>query len=256
MVDDYDLLASITLDAHLLARQSAVAGSLPEGRAWERVAGQLLCRPGLSCRQYAGLTTLFGMSSASHCAHELDGAACGWRGRVILEAKSKAGGINKADLAVFAMKTFDYYCGQLPLAASEPWWRLIVSAGCVPDNLRRLCLQEGIILCDPVHLPIPVLLRVASKPVADQFLDDVKLAEVVRLGERACEPLCDRWKLEENGALSFSARPWRRIDMDDLLWIQRELSGDVLALYDTYRPGRLETRIEQLTARLRMAAYA
>jgi hypothetical protein len=250
------LLAQITLDTYLLARHAAAIGPLPDGRAWERVVGQLLCRPGLECRQYAGLTTLFGMNSSSHCAHELDAAAKGWRGTVIIEAKSKTGGISKADVAVFGMKTFDYYRGQLPASASAPWWRLITSAGFVADNLRRLCLQEGILLCDPVHLPIPVLLHIASQPVADQFLDDVKLGEIIRLGERACESMHDRWKLEKVGTLSFHAHQWRRNEMDDLLWLQEDLTSDVLALYDTHRPGRLETRIEQLVARLHMAAYA
>ncbi len=256
MAQDHSLFASITLDAHLLARHAAINGPLPDGRVWERVIGQLLCGPGLACRQDAGFTTLFGVNSASHCPHELDGAASGWRGRVILEAKSKNGGISKADVAVFRMKAFDYYFGQLPLAATEPWWQLMVSASAVPENVRRLCVQEGVILTDPVHLPIPVLLQIASKPIADQFLDEVKLAEIVRLAERACEPLRDRWRLEHNGSLNFRARRWRRSDMDDLLWLQEELSGDVMDLYDTFRPGRLEMRIERLTARLRVAAYA
>lgn len=256
MADQHNLLARITMDASLLARHAAVSGPLPDGRAWERAVGQLLCRPGLESRQYAGLTTLFGARSASGCGHELDGSARGWRGWVIVEAKSKAEGINKADIAVFGMKTFDYYCAQLPLAASEPWWRIIISAGPVSDNHRRLCLQEGIILCDPIHLPIPMLLSIASKPAADQYIDEVKLAELVRLGEQACEPLCERWKLGDNGLLNFRAHRWRGTEMDDLLWLQEELTGDVLSLYDTYRPGRLETKIEQLTAGLRMAAYA
>ena len=257
MGHDGAFLADITLDAHLLAKHAAsVSGSLPDGRAWEKVIGQLLCRPGLACRQYAGLTTLFGVNSASHCPHELDGAASGWRGRVILEAKSKNGGITKADVAVFRLKMFDYYYAQLPMAANEPWWQLMVSAATVPNNVRRLCVQEGVILTDPVHLPIPVLLQIASKPVADQFLDNVKLAEIVRLAERVCEPLRNRWSLEDDGSLNFRARRWRVAEMDDLLWLQEELTGDVMDLYDTFRPGKLEMRIEQLTARLRMAAYA
>lgn len=117
-------------------------------------------------------------------------------------------------------------------------------------------LIEGILLCDPVHLPIPVLLHIASQPVADQFLDDVKLGEIVRLGERACESLHDHWKLEKDGTLSFRAHQWRRNEMDDLLWLQEDLTSDVLALYDTHRPGRLETRIEQLVDWLRDLLHA
>jgi len=256
MGPDHALLAVITLDAHLLARHAALNGPLPDGRAWERVIGQLLWRPGLSSRQHAGLTTLFGVSSASRSGHELDGSARGWRGRVLVEAKSKRVGVNKADVAVFRMKVFDYYIGQLPLAAGEPWWQLIVSAGPVSDNIRRLCIQEGVILCDSVNLPIPLLLNIAAKPIADQFLDGVKLTELVRLGERACEPLRGRWKLEPNGTLNFDARCWGADEMDDLLWLQEELTDDVLTLYDTYRPGRLERRIERLIAQLQVAAYA
>jgi hypothetical protein len=56
--------------------------------------------------------------------------------------------------------------------------------------------------------------------------------------------------------LNFCARRWGADDIDDLLWLQNELTGDVLDLYDTYRPGRLEKRMEQLTAQLQMSAYA
>ena len=256
MTRDLDLLAAVTLDAHLLARHADHRRPLPDGRAWERTVGQLLCRPGLASRQYAGLTTLFGTGAASRCPHELDAVAAGWRGSVLVEAKSKGEGINKGDVAVFAMKTFDYYCGLLPAAADEPWWRLLVSAGPVADNLRRLCLQEGMILCDPRNLPIPMLVAVASKPIADQYLDEVKLAEIVRLAEPVCEPLRERWKLLPDGTLRFRPRRWTHDELDDLLWLQEELSDDVMDLYDVHRPGRLEARIEQLAARLRVSAYA
>jgi hypothetical protein len=39
------LLAEITLDTYLVARHAAASGPLADGRAWERVVGQLLCRP-------------------------------------------------------------------------------------------------------------------------------------------------------------------------------------------------------------------
>jgi hypothetical protein len=257
MFTEHGPLGRITLDAYLIARHSALNDLLPEGRAWERTVVQLLCGPGLDSRQPAGLTTLFGSKAASGCDHEIDGAARGWKGRVIVEAKSKANGINKADIALFGMKTFDHYRSQLPHSANEPWWRLMISATPVADPLRRLCAAEGIILCDPAYLPIPVLLQIAARPIADQFLDELKLSEIVRLGEPACEPMCKRWSLDQNGRLVLCARGYRSADMEDLLWLQEELTGDVLDLYDTYRPGRLERRIEQLMFRLELAhAYA
>jgi len=252
MVTEHDPLGRITLDAYLIARHSALNKLLPDGRAWERAAVQLLSGPGLDSRQTAGLTTLFGSKGASGCEHEIDGAARGWKGRLIVEAKAKVSGINKADIALFGLKTFDHYRGQLPCSANEPWWRLMISATRVGDPLRRLCAAEGIILCDPAFLPIPLLLHIAGRPIADQFLDEMKLSEIVRLGEPACEPMCKRWRLDPDGQLVLGARGYRSPDIEDLLWLQEELTGDVLDLYDTYRPGRLERRIEQLMSRLEL----
>jgi hypothetical protein len=254
-VNPLSTLASFALDAYLLARYTAGRTTLPGGHAWERTIAQLLCRPGLESRQYAGLTTLFGRHSASHCGHEIDGAARGWIGCLLLEAKSKTTGITKADIAVFGIKTFDYYVSQTLETTAVPWWRLIVSAGPVAPNLRRLCLHEGILLCDPRHMPLPTLLHVASKPNADQFLDELKLAELVRLAEPACEPLQERWRIQPNGAMMLRLHRWTNAEIDDLLWLQEELTGDVMDLYDTLHPGALERRIEQLISRLKMAQY-
>jgi hypothetical protein len=179
----------------------------------------------------------------------------GWSGCLVFEAKSKATGVTKADIAVFGLKTFDYYVSQFPKAFTMPWWRLIISASSVSLNLRRLCLHEGILLRGPRQMPLPTLLHLASKPSANQFLDELKVTELVRLGERACEPLQERWKAQPNGTMTFSLRRWAATEIDDLLWLQERLSGDVMDLYDTHHPGKLERRIEQLTARLEIAKY-
>jgi hypothetical protein len=136
-----DLLAEIALDAFLAARYR-VGDGVPEGRAWERAAGTLLHRPGLTRRQYAGLTTLFGTPSLSGCAHELDAAGSGWRGSVLFECKSLSGGVAKGDVATFHLKTFDFYCGQLDTAVQERWWRLLISASPIRSGSRSRCSCE------------------------------------------------------------------------------------------------------------------
>jgi hypothetical protein len=244
-----DLVAEIALDAFLAARY-CVGDGLPEGRAWERAAGTLLQRPGLTRHQYAGLTTLFSTPSLSGCAHELDAAASGWRGCVLFECKSLSSGVAKSDVATFQLKTFDYYCGQLETAARERWWRLLISASPTSRSVRALCIRSGIILCDPERFPLPVLLRAAAHPAADEALPAVKLRELLRLAEPACDPMQQQWRIVDD---EVRYRPTRlaRQAMTDLLWLQDELSGDLFDAYDRFAPGRLERRIAGLTQAIR-----
>jgi hypothetical protein len=251
-----DLLAEIALDAFLAARY-CVGDGLPEGRSWERAAGTLLHRPGVTRRQYAGLTTLFGSPSLSGCAHELDAIGSGWRGCVLFECKALSGGVAKTDVATFHLKTFDFYCGQLDTAAREHWWRLLISASPASDAIRALCFQMGIILCDPQRFPLPVLLRAAGHPAGDEVLPAMKLRELLRLAETPCQPMQEQWWIIGDEVRCRPIR-WSRQEMTDLLWLQDELSDDLFDAYDQHAPGRLERRIDQLTAaiRARERAYA
>jgi len=104
------LLAEFALDAWLVAKFSPqVGGAMLDGRAWERTVSGLLYRPGFTRRQGPGSLTLFGSQSASGVNHEIDGAAEGWRGTVIVESKAIAGGISKGDMALFHYKVRDFY---------------------------------------------------------------------------------------------------------------------------------------------------
>ncbi len=243
-----DLLAEISLDAFLAARY-CVGDGLPEGRAWERAVGTLLYRPGLSRHQHAGLTTLFGTPSVSGCAHELDAAASGWRGSLLLECKALGNGVAKNDVATFELKTFDYYCGQLDTVADDRWWRMLVSATPAPNPVRALCFRLGIVLCEPGRFPLPVLLHVAGNPSADDVLPAVKLRELVRLGEGPCEPMQKRWRIIGDEVRLRPVR-WSKQDTDDLLWLQTELSDDLFDVYDTHAPGRLDRRVARLRAQI------
>lgn len=242
-------LAEIALDAFLAARY-CVGGGLPDGRAWERAAGTLLQRPGLTRHQYAGLTTLFGNPSRSGCAHELDAVGSGWQGCVLFECKALSAGVTKADVATFHLKTFDFYCGQLDTAADDRWWRLLISASPASDTIRALCLRTGVILCDPQRFPLPVLLRAAAHPAGDDALPIVKLRELLRLGEMSCQPLQEQWRIV-GGELRYRPIDWSRVDVADLLWLQDELSDDLFDAYDRFVPGRLERRIDRLMTAIR-----
>ncbi len=56
------------------------------------------------------------------------------------------------------MKIQDYFLGNIDIAIKEKWWKMLVSAGSLTDNIRYLCLEFGIILVDPELLPLPILI--------------------------------------------------------------------------------------------------
>ena len=206
-------------------------------------------------RQSAGLTTLIDRTSASGCGHEIDASSWGRAACLIVECKARRTGIHKVDLATFDCKVFDYYCGNLGAAKVERWWKLMASVSPAADGVRRLGLQNGLVICDPSLLPLPVVIRAASRPTADMYLRAPLLQEVVRLGERALMPMQERWQIQNSGALLFSPVIWNNGDLDDLLWLQAELTGDLLDLYDVHAPGRLERRQLELWLRTKADTY-
>jgi hypothetical protein len=114
-----DLLAEFTLDVWLAAKFAPqLEGVGPDGRTWERTVAGLLYRPGFSRRQGPGNHTLFGVLSASGVEHEIDGAADGWRGCVIVECKATDGGITKGDVALFHIKVMDFYQKRIATSGS------------------------------------------------------------------------------------------------------------------------------------------
>ena len=251
-----DLLTSVTFDAWLLATYGPSLNSLPDGRAWERIVSDALRHFGIRRRQHAGFTHLFGQGSASGCHHELDGAADGWAGRVLVEAKARADGLSKDDVALFHVKTFDYYVGALPGAASHSWWRILISAGPVRADVRRLCATHAIIVVEPGIFPLPVLTWTAGRPEADRHFRDSLLQEILRIGGKAMAPMQRRWAPDGAGGLRYDATWWPSDALDDLAWLQRELSEDVLNFYEREAPGTLQGQAAYLVEQARQRGLA
>ena len=251
-----DVLAEFALDVWLLARVGRdSSGALVDGRVWERAVGSLLRRHGLRLRQGPGTTTLFGFHPASGIGHEIDGAAAGRDGSVILECKSQSCGVTKEDAALFHEKTLDFYCGHPRVIGRERWWRLLISSSPVSDAVRAFCIQLGLILCDPVRVPLPVVVRTAGRPNADLCLRETLLQEVLRMGEPALTPMQDRWAYDpDTHDIRFKPQVLKADEIGDLLWLQDELGADILDLYDLYRPGVLERRGSLLYSELRKSA--
>lgn len=255
MPHDLELLAEFSLDSWLLARTAQGAGWSPvDGRAWEGAIGDLLRRAPLPNRQRAGLTTLFGVEAASGVAHELDVCAAGGGTRMIVECKSQTSGVTKADAALLHAKTLDFFCAEPGRFASQRWWRAVASSTPVSDSVRTFCVSLGLVLTDPGHLPLPVVLRIASRPSADMHLREALIQDVVRLAECAVVPLQDRLRYDARAEeIRFWPATLSPNEIQDLLWLQGELGSDILDLYEVHRPGMLERRAEGLLRTLRPA---
>lgn len=250
---DLELLAEFSLDAWLLARSTHDPGGSPvDGRAWERAVGDLLRRVPMPNRQRAGLTTLFGVQAASGVAHELDACAAGGGTLVVVECKSQTSGVTKADAALLHEKTLDFFCAKPGHFHTQRWWRIVASSTPVADSVRAFCVSLGLVLTEPGRLPLPVVLRIASRPGADMHLREALLQDAVRIGERVLVPLQDRWLYHAQAEeIRFRPAPLSPNEIQDLLWLQEELGSDILDLYDLHRPGTLERRAEKLLRTLR-----
>ena len=232
-----------------------LGGAGPDGRTWERTVAGLLYRPGFTRRQGPGNNTLFGTPSASGVVHEIDGAADGWRGSVIVECKATEGGITKGDVALFHIKVMDFYQKRIPTACGEKWWRVLCGTTTTAPAARATAVNLGLLICDPGRLPLPVLVRAAGRPSADMHLPELLLQEIVRLGERALRPQQERWPYRAHaGEIGFRPDLWKDNEIKDLLWLEDELSGSLVDLYERYRPGVLERRAARLIWRARKCA--
>lgn len=252
MAAELDFLADFAFDVWLLARQFR---GRYDGRQWERAVASLLRRPETWHRQGPGTIGLFGHVSATGIAHEIDGAAGSSRGSLIVECKATADGISKGDAALFHFKIMDFYQRRSYLDSKEEWWPFMCATTPTPQSARVAALSLGLIVCDPGRLPLPVLLRAASRPTADLHLPDVLLQEMVRLGERALVPVQARWNYDAvERKISYDPRYWASGQINDLLWVEDELSADLLDLYDRVRPGALERASLALAYRMRKTA--
>ena len=255
MLHDLNFLAEFTLDCWLLARAASNFESPRiDGQRWEQAIADLFQYTTLPNRQRAGLTTLFGVHSASGVPHELDAVASGSGRLIIIECKAQSNGVSKADAALFHEKTLDYYHADLDKYSIEDWWRVLASTTAVSKSVRTFCMKLGIILTDPKRVPLPVVLRTAFQPSADMFLREALLQDAVRLGERALMSLQDRWRYDARKVeLRTKPNPLLSNEISDLLWLQEVLGSDILDLYQSYRPDSLKRRTDQISSSLRQS---
>ena len=254
------VLASLAVDAFLLARHCSPGHSSASGRAWERAVSQLLWRPGFSRRQHAGSLGLFGRGSRSGARHEIDGVGQGSEIGAWIESKAR-NTLDKSDVAVFYVKCFDFYreaASEYPEdTAKGRWWPLLVSSEPTGEAVRRTCCDLGVVVRDPQRLPLPALLFAASRPNADDYLSEIHLGELVRLAEAACVPMQQMWHLDiDKREVSLSLDSMNSTEIADLLFLQDELTEDFLDAFEMNAPGVLDQRASALVDRFEASRLA
>jgi hypothetical protein len=86
-------------------------------------------------------------------------------------------------------------------------------------------------------------------------LPETLLQEIVRLGERALCPQQERWPYRAHcREIRFNPHHWKDSEIEDLLWLEDELSRCLLDLYEKHRPGALERRAMKLMWQARKVA--
>jgi hypothetical protein len=149
----------------------------------------------------------------------------------------------------------DFYQWKIATASKEKWWRILCGTTITAPSARATAISLGLLVCDPGRLPLPVLVRAAGRPSADLHLPDTLLQEIVRLGERALRPKQEHWHYHDrSGEISFKPDLWKESEIRDLMWLEDELSDNLLDLYETHRPGALERRSANLFWRARKVA--
>jgi hypothetical protein len=109
----------------------------------------------------------------------------------------------------------------------------------------------GVMLCEPECMPLPMLLRVASKPTADMWVDEISLSEFVRLAEPFVGPLQSRLRIDaETHELRWSLREPTAREIGDLLFSQQQITGDIFDAFDHHSPDFFERRGAVLADRL------
>jgi hypothetical protein len=113
-------------------------------------------------------------------------------------------------------------------------------------GLLKYCYLYGIVAVDPGLIPLPMLLRMASRPMAGSYFQDGILSELVRLAEPACGPLEKRYVPDGPHYLRFDVRLFAERELADLLWIHQTVTSDLLEIVDAEAPGYYERRADAI----------
>ena len=143
---------------------------------------------------------------------------------------------------------------------SKAVWETRLDGGAFSrERLVRVCHAAG-----AIHGPAPAGLAARGtgsglaagvQAGVGMHLPEPLLQEIVRLGERALCPHQERWPYRTQARkICFKPDHWKDSEIRDLLWLEDELSGCLLDVYEKCRPGALERQATNLIWQARKTA--
>jgi hypothetical protein len=149
--------AGLCRDLFLLS-QFGIDGEGPtRGFRWESRIADYLARRGAPVEALPGGCRIFGHSSLSGLAHQIDGAISCGDALVIGEWKAHRGRIPKNELLRFKAGTDDFFMAMPGQGPRKPVMRVFGGAGAGSRELRSYAALHGISLIEPTRWPAPVL---------------------------------------------------------------------------------------------------
>lgn len=222
---------------------SRFAPPLAGGQVWQGWAQRMMTAVGAHQVQGPGSLHLFSYPSASGLRHEIDAAGI-LDVAVALEAKDQECGIGKNQVDSFDGRTFDYFESAIQHGKMLTIYRIMWSTSPLDPLVRCYAARKGIIMIGPDRIPLPSILAATERWDATDWLPDQHLADLVLLGERACQPL----KPTLSGraiVYQYSLTLWRGSDLDDLDYLHDLASVQWLDWLDRTTPLYFEQHAER-----------
>lgn len=238
--------AALCRDLFLLAQGPTLDNGTPPGYRWEQRIADHLAMRGVPVEAVPGGCRIFGHTSLSGLAHQIDSTLSCHDAFVIGEWKAHRTLIPKNDLLHFKAATDDYYTAIAGAVPTRPIMRIFGGRGRTSAQLRRYAAIHGITIIDPEHWPAPVLAAPQLKWPQDRhptpsLEDRSTLAWLGRPLQDVLEPLGDRafriapmpTETRIMPALElqdyWSGRLWDAVDSDEM-WFENLRSRTATAV--------------------------
>lgn len=139
------------------------------GRNFERLFYELCRSRGVQLCERAGARTLAEEQSASGLLHEVDAASRSVACITHWELKHMTTEVPKNELLIFNGKGLDFLQESGPMAARTPMFRFLLSGAGVRDECRYFAMLWGIMIVEPVRMPLPLLYEAVASGAAAQL---------------------------------------------------------------------------------------
>jgi len=238
-----DNVLDIVVRSHALVEVGGLTVKGPErGRQFENVFYKLCGRRGLHLCERAGSRTLAEQRSASGFMHEVDAATRSIRCITDWELKHLSSPLEKKELLVFHGKALDFLMGSTLGIARIPLFRFLLSGNSLRDECRYFAALWGIVIIEPLRLPLPLLYEAVARgaasvlPAADCAIVRTRVAWACRSLQSAVIELAGvcggRPGVTNNGTASRACRA--------VVDAQEQIGADVQGYLDEHFPDWLD----------------